>query len=105
MSSSPKWQCVAEVGLVPKGEGRKVSFGSQEIGLFHTSEGFFAVENRCPHRQGPLSDGILSGKTVFCPLHNWNISLESGCALSGGEGQVKTYPTKVEGEKIFVAFE
>ena len=76
--------------------------GADEIGLFNTGQGFYAIANRCPHRQGPLSDGILSGQTVYCPLHNWNLSLESGCVLSGGAGEVKTYPVKVDDEKIYI---
>lgn len=64
-----------------------------------------AIENRCPHKDGPLADGIVAGKNVFCPLHNWKISLENGCALSGGTGQVKTFPVKVTDNEIYVALE
>ncbi len=105
MNPEKTWIYVAETGAVPHGEGRCVSLQGMEIGLFNTGKGFYAIDNRCPHKQGPLSDGILSGETVFCPLHNWNLDLKTGCALSGGTGQVKPYPVKVEGSKIFIALE
>ena len=52
-----------------------------------------------------INDGIVAGKAVFCPLHNWKISLETGCALSGGTGNVKSYPVSVIDGKICVGFE
>ena len=99
-----RWFLVGDSNSIPLGEGKKVSFEDFELGVFNTGKGFFAIDNRCPHRQGPLSDGIISGKTVYCPLHNWNIDLESGCAMKGGEGQVKSYPVKIEDSKIYICF-
>ena len=100
-----KWYPVPGAESIPPREGRKVKHKDLEVALFNVGDGYLAVDNRCPHKQGPLADGILSGKNVFCPLHNWKISLESGCALSGGQGQVKTYPVKVVGGNICIAFE
>lgn len=100
-----KWYSVADKDLIPVREGRRVAWRDLDIALFNLGNEFLAVDNRCPHKSGPLADGIVSGKAVFCPLHNWKISLESGCALSGGEGKVKKYPVKVIGEKICVGFE
>lgn len=100
-----KWYPVADLGAIPMKEGRRISCGDFEIALFNLGEEYLAVDNRCPHKQGPLADGLLSGKSVFCPLHNWKISLENGCALSGGKGQVKTYPTTVIKGHVYVAFE
>jgi nitrite reductase (NADH) small subunit len=99
------WVPVAHRADVPKNEGRRIRWGEHRIALFNLGDEFRAVEDRCPHKQGPLSDGIVAGRTVFCPLHNWNIDLASGCALSGGEGKVKTYPVRLEGEKVFLGFE
>ena len=56
----------------------------------------FAIEDHCPHKGGPLSQGIVHGAAVTCPLHNWVISLETGKALGADEGAVKTIPVKVE---------
>ncbi|MBI3252444.1 MAG: nitrite reductase (NAD(P)H) small subunit [Candidatus Omnitrophica bacterium] len=98
-----QWFPVAELGAIPKNEGRKVSFGEIEIALFNLGEEYRAVDNRCPHKQGPLADGIVSGKSVFCPLHSLNVSLENGCAIRGA-GCVKVYPAKVMGARVCVAF-
>ena len=100
-----KWFRVAPVGAIPQKEGRRVQYGSHEAALFNLGEAYLAVENQCPHKGGPLADGIVAGKNIFCPLHNWKISLESGCALSGGSGQVKTFPVKVVENEIYLAFE
>ena len=100
-----KWYPVAEAGTIPVREGRRVVYGAQEAALFNLGDEYLAVDNRCPHKAGPLADGIVAGKAVFCPLHNWKIDLASGCALSGGQGQVKVYPVKVLHGKICIAFE
>ena len=100
-----KWIFVIDAGSLPLREGRRVVYENHDLALFNLGNEYLAVDNRCPHREGPLADGIVSGKAVFCPLHNWKISLESGCALSGGNGQVKTYPVKNLDGKIYVAFE
>ena len=100
-----KWFRVAPVGAIPEKEGRRVQYGQHVAALFNLGEEYLAVENQCPHKGGPLADGIVAGKNVFCPLHNWKISLENGCALSGGSGQVKTFPVKVVENEIYLAFE
>ena len=99
-----KWYPIVDVGTVPVREGRRVIYGEYEVALFNLGNEYLAVDNRCPHKQGPLADGIVAGKAVFCPLHNWKINLENGCALSGGKGQVKSYPVKILGGKVCVAF-
>jgi nitrite reductase (NADH) small subunit len=97
-----EWVYVTDVGGVPLREGRRITHGTQVMALFHTPDGWFAIDNQCPHKKGPLADGITSGKTVYCPLHGWNIDLTSGKTLAGGEGHVKTYPVKVENDRVFV---
>ena len=104
-SSVTKWYPVAAVGSLPLREGRKVVFRPYEIALFNLGDEYLAIDNACPHKSGPLADGIVSGKSVFCPLHNWKVSLENGCVLSGGKGQVKTYPVKVLNNTVCIAFE
>ena len=102
--SDTRWYPVADVGAVPVREGRRVIYGDHEVALFNLGNEYLAVDNRCPHKQGPLADGIVAGKAVFCPLHNWKINLENGCALSGGKGQVRSYPVKILDGKVCVAF-
>ncbi len=98
-----QWVKAVPVGSIPKNEGLKISFGEVEIALFNLGDEYRAIDNRCPHKQGPLADGIVSGKSVFCPLHNLKMSLENGCAASDG-GRVKVYPVKVIDETVCIAF-
>ena len=104
-SVSYQWYPVADKNAIPLREGRRVFYEAYEVALFNLGDEFLAVDNRCPHKSGPLADGIVSGKAVFCPLHNWKISLESGCAVSGGVGQIIKYPVKVIDGKVCIAFE
>lgn len=99
------WVYVADKNMIPRNEGKKIHWGDKQIALFNLGDEFLAVDNRCPHKQGPLSDGIVAGSSVYCPLHNWKIDLRSGCALAGGEGKTKSYPTKIEGDRVYLGFE
>ena len=65
----------------------------------------FAIENSCPHKNGPLSEGIVHGCRVTCPLHNWVIELDSGEAVAPDEGKVQTWPVRVENGVIFIQME
>lgn len=104
-SATRKWYPVAGLSEIPLNEGKKITWEQYEVALFNSGEEFLAVDNRCPHRQGPLADGLVAGKAVFCPLHNLKIDLKNGCALSGGTGKVKTYPVKILHGHVYVAFE
>jgi len=106
------WVAVGRVEEVPLLGTRVVAAAKGQIALFRTADGeIFALHNRCPHRQGPLSEGILHDGKVTCPLHNWVIDLASGEALAPDQGCTPTVPVKVEdgvihldlGEKIKVA--
>ena len=100
-----KWFCVAPVEAIPNREGRNVRFQDYSVAVFNLGGQFRATDSLCPHRGGPLADGIVAGSAVFCPLHNWKINLDNGCALSGGAGQIKIFPVKVMDGQIYVAFE
>ncbi len=98
-----EWFPLGKLSEVPLGGGRYVETPAGEIAVLCNEDGeLFAVRNRCPHRGGPLSEGFVSGKTVFCPLHNWQIDLESGEALAPDQGCVKIFPLKTEGEEIWL---
>ena len=105
MTKVRKWYPVAAAEDIPLKEGKRIYLENEEIALFNLGDSFRAIDNRCPHKNGPLGDGLVAGANVFCPLHNWKIDLKTGCALSGGKGQVKTYPVKVIHGSIYVAFE
>lgn len=100
-----KWYAAVEAQALPLREGKRVTCGEYDIALFNLGNEFLAVDNTCPHKGGPLADGVVAGDAVFCPLHNWKISLKTGCALSGGEGQVKTYPVKVINGQVCIALQ
>ena len=79
---------------IPLGEGRNFVVGGVEVAVFHTRKGVYATQAECPHRQGPLADGLLGGATVVCPFHAWKFDLETGEALLGQCG-IRTYPMQV----------
>ena len=99
------WHRVCKSDALPVKEGRRVEFENYKVALFRLEDGYLAIDNACPHKQGPLADGIVAGSCVFCPLHGWKVDLKTGCALSGGDGQVKSYPVKVVNGDVYVAFE
>ena len=99
------WVYVASTGDILPGSARIFrKQDGKEISIFHLTDGrVLALRNRCPHKGGPLSEGIVSNHYVFCPLHDWKINLEDGQVQAPDTGCVKTFPVKVEGGKIFVA--
>ena len=92
-----KWFSITQADNIPLREGRSVQVAGHTIAIFNLGDRFLAIENSCPHRGGPLSDGIVSGQTVVCPLHAWKIDLESGqvTSRSGQSLCVKTFPAAV----------
>src|SRR5688500_11929337 len=98
------WLDVGAVEDVPLRGARAVPIaGGEEIAVFRTGAGrIYALVNRCPHKAGPLSQGIVHGDSVACPLHNWKISLRSGQALGDDEGCVPTIPVKVDAGRIYL---
>jgi nitrite reductase (NADH) small subunit len=73
------------------------------IAVFRNSEDrVFALLDRCPHKGGPLSQGIVFGERVACPLHNWSIGLADGVAALPDEGCTKTFTVKVDGGRVYL---
>ncbi len=96
---------VCQVSEIPVRGARKVRLGDLEIGLFRLTDGrVMAVENKCPHKGGPLSEGIVTGDSVICPLHSWRIGLVDGQAHAPDAGCVKKFPVQIEGEDVFLEF-
>jgi len=93
------WVRIAFCRDIPLREGRAVKVGNREIAVFNLGDRFLAVENRCPHKGGPLADGIVAGATVVCPLHAWKMSLETGRGVNGPSASscVETFRTRAEG--------
>ena len=83
------------LSAIPLGEGRAFAVGKRRIAVFHTREGqVLAVQADCPHRGGPLADGLVGGNTLVCPLHSWKFDLKSGKAESG-DCSLETYAARL----------
>ena len=94
---------VCPLADIPKLGARVVRTDACEIGVFRTDDDkVFAINNHCPHKGGPLSQGIIYGQKVACPLHQWKISLETGKAEEPDVGEVACYKTKVEDGLVYL---
>lgn len=97
------WIDIAGLSDVPKRGARLVKTAHGCIAVFRTgADEVYALDNACPHKNGPLAEGIVHGSSVTCPLHNWVISLETGAVQGLDEGQVATYPARVEDGRILL---
>jgi len=98
------WIWITPVENIPPREGRAVTVAGREIAIFNLGTRFLATDNRCPHKGGPLADGIVSGDTVVCPLHGWRINLVAGAIDRPTDvtACVETYPTFVDNGVIVV---
>lgn len=98
-----KWVDVGAVEDIPARGARVVKTPLGCVAVFRTAENeIFAIEDRCPHAGGPLSEGIVHGRSVTCPLHNWVISLETGEAGGADSGAAATVPSKVDNGRILL---
>jgi nitrite reductase (NADH) small subunit len=98
------WIDVLALDDIPRLGARVVKTDTVDLAVFRTADDrVFALRDACPHRGGPLSQGIVHGTSVSCPLHNWKIDLASGEVLGPDEGCTRVYPIKVEGGRVFLA--
>lgn len=99
------WTQIAKLDDIPRLGARVVRTDTMDIAVFRTAtDQVFALKDSCPHKGGPLSQGIVHGASVTCPLHNWKIDLASGEALGADEGCTHKYPVKVENGVVYLAF-
>jgi nitrite reductase (NADH) small subunit len=97
------WIAIARLEEIPRLGARVIKTDSMDLALFRTAnDQVFALYDRCPHKGGPLSQGMVHGTSVTCPLHNWKIDLASGEALGSDQGCVKTYEVKVEDGTVYL---
>src|SRR5687767_7660627 len=95
------WVDVCQVDDIPVRGARVVKTPAGCIALFRTIDGaIFALDDKCPHKGGPLSQGIVHGRSVTCPLHNWVIGLDTGEAQGVDEGKTITHRTQVLNGRI-----
>ena len=100
------WIAIGSITDIPVRGARLVAVPEGRIAVFRTiDDRIFALADRCPHRSGPLSQGIVHGTAVTCPLHNWVISLQTGAALGADEGAVRTFPVRVEDGQLFLCLD
>ena len=101
-----RWVEVGRLDDIPRRGARRVirPDGSPPVAVFRTADDeIFALVDRCPHRGGPLSEGIVQGRAVACPLHGWVIELDSGHAEPPDEGCTVTIPVRLAGDRILLS--
>jgi len=97
------WIDVGALEDLPRQGARLVKTAAGCVALFRTAaDRVFALDDRCPHKGGPLSEGIVHGDQVTCPLHAWVFSLETGMAQGADEGAVRTFAVKVEAGRVLL---
>jgi len=96
MTDTAAEMTLGPVSAIPQGEGRTFQVGEERIAVFRARSGeLFAVQADCPHKGGPLADGLLGGTTLICPLHAWKFDLRSGGALMGDCG-LRTFTVRAD---------
>ena len=97
------WIKVGALADIPKQGARCINAGDMTIAIFRSAnDEVFALEDKCPHKNGRLSQGIVHDGCVTCPLHNWVISLATGEAQGADEGATRSFDVKVEGGAILL---
>ena len=89
---------IGSIAQIPKGEGRTFELGNLRVAVFHTHGGsVFATQAACPHRGGPLADGLTDEETLICPLHDRTYALRDGHGI-GTDCAIATYPVRLGGD-------
>ena len=88
---------------IESGCGKKVEVGGKEIAIFNVDGNFCAIDDTCPHRGGPLSEGSMEGSLVTCPWHGWQYDVTTGACLTNPSVNQNKYEVKVEGDDILVS--
>ncbi len=97
------WIDIAALEDIPPRGARVVKTRLGCVAVFRTGDDkVFAIDDACPHKKGPLSEGIVHGNAVTCPLHNWVIDLKTGMAQGADQGRVNTYEIRVEQGRILL---
>ncbi len=99
-----EWKAICQVSDIPTLGARRVQRANgPEVALFRTTDDrVFALLDRCPHKAGPLSQGLVHGTAVTCPLHGWNIALDTGRAHAPDEGTTPAFSVKVDNDTVYL---
>ena len=96
---------VMDAASLPPGQGRTVHVRGREFAVFNRNGEFFALENACPHKAGPLGAGLLKEDRLFCPLHGWEFEVTTGACVTRPDRPVKSYRTQVQDGQVQICFE
>jgi nitrite reductase (NADH) small subunit len=97
------WQKVCALEAIPQLGARVVKSAEGNIAVFRNAQDeVFALADKCPHKGGPLSQGIVFGRKVACPLHGWNIGLDDGNAVAPDVGCARTFAVKIEDGAVYL---
>ena len=103
MKTTDDWVQLCDINDIPPLGSRLVERASGNIAVFRTADDrIFALLDRCPHKGGPLSQGIVHGETVTCPLHSWQIDLQNGEAKAPDIGCARRFPVKVDAGTVYL---
>jgi len=91
---------VVEANQIPSDRGLSVNAGGRELALFKIDGQFYALDGRCPHRGGPLGEGITEDGRVYCPLHGWEFDVKTGACINNPEKPVACFPARVLDGKV-----
>ena len=98
-----EWKMIAKVEDIPRLGSRVVKSEMGNIAVFRTSsDAVFALRDQCPHKGGPLSQGLVHGEQVTCPMHGWKLRLDTGEAVVPDVGCARRYPSKIEDGAVFL---
>jgi len=101
MKMNEHWIEIGTLEDIPRQGSRVVKTAAGDIAVFRTLEDeVFALRDKCPHKGGPLSQGIVSGKRVACPLHDWKITLDTGVAVAPDKGCATRFPVRVKDGRV-----
>ena len=96
MKIADEWLTVGRIEDIPRQGARVIAAPGGNVAVFRTvDDEVFALRDKCPHKGGPLSQGIVHGRKVACPLHDWKINLDSGVAVAPDEGCAASFPVRI----------
>jgi nitrite reductase (NADH) small subunit len=93
---------IARISDLPVGRAKSIRIGDRRIALYHTPKGFFASDETCPHRGGPLGEGDIIGDEIVCPWHLWGFNIETGLCAGNPDIFVVTHEVQIDGDRILV---
>jgi len=91
---------VAQTAEIEPGSAKVVEANGREIAIFNVEGSFYAIDNVCSHKGGPLGEGLLEGEVVTCPWHGWRFDVKTGHCLTNPMAKIKLYPLKIENGEI-----